>query len=84
MTDWLSDIKLTAAGKSLTKLRASHSGLARLLGGIAEASPYLWDLIRDDPVRLARLLTSNPDNEFAALLCAASNAVKRLRARPLR
>ena len=71
VTDWLSDIKLTATGKSLTKLCASRSGLARGLDGIAEASPYLWDLIRDDPVRLARLLTSNPDNEFAALLTAA-------------
>ncbi|MGA2944763.1 MAG: bifunctional [glutamine synthetase] adenylyltransferase/[glutamine synthetase]-adenylyl-L-tyrosine phosphorylase, partial [Xanthobacteraceae bacterium] len=71
VTEWLSGVKASTAGKSLRKLCESHPALARVLDGIAETSPYLWDLIRADPARLARLLTSDPDDEFAALLDAA-------------
>jgi [glutamine synthetase] adenylyltransferase / [glutamine synthetase]-adenylyl-L-tyrosine phosphorylase len=71
VTEWLSGIKASAAGKSLTRLCQSHPALARVLDGIAETSPYLWDMIRTDPARLARLLTSDPDDQFSALLDAA-------------
>jgi glutamate-ammonia-ligase adenylyltransferase len=71
VTEWLSDVKANAAGKSLAKLRESHPALSRVLGGIAETSPYLWDLIRADPARLTHLLTSDPDAGFATLLAAA-------------
>jgi glutamate-ammonia-ligase adenylyltransferase len=71
VAEWLSGIKASAAGKSLSKLCGSHAALARVLDGIAETSPYLWDLIRADPGRLARLLTSDPDDGLAALLDAA-------------
>ena len=41
---------------------AAHPPLAKLLGGIAEAAPYLWDLVRADPARFVRLLDSDPDD----------------------
>ena len=37
------------------------SDAQRILAGIAEGSPYLWELARADPARLAVLLASDPD-----------------------
>ena len=51
-----------------------HPPLGSLLGGIAEAAPYLWDLVDADPARLVRLLTHDPDDELAALLAATRGA----------
>ena len=39
-----------------------------ILQGIAEASPYLFDLIRADAARLIRLLECEPDRHLAALI----------------
>jgi glutamate-ammonia-ligase adenylyltransferase len=47
----------------------------RVLLGIAEFSPYLFDLLRSDAVRLIRLLRSDPDRHLAALIETASNEV---------
>ena len=55
---------------------------ANLLGGIAEAAPYLWDLIRADPARLLRLLSGDPEEELAALLADDARAPPRRRAGP--
>jgi [glutamine synthetase] adenylyltransferase / [glutamine synthetase]-adenylyl-L-tyrosine phosphorylase len=68
VADWLADIARTAAGKALKSLLTEYPPLATLLGGIAAASPYLWDLIRADPARLLRLLGGNPEAELAALV----------------
>src|SRR6201995_4582702 len=39
-----------------------------ILLGLAEFSPYLFDLIRDDPERLIRLLRCDPESHLAALI----------------
>ncbi len=55
--EWLASLKAKAAGKALKALIARASArLRRLIGGIAEAAPYLWDLVRADPARFVRLL----------------------------
>jgi glutamate-ammonia-ligase adenylyltransferase len=45
-----------------------HAAAARLLGGIAEAAPFLWDTIEADPARLSRLLRADPDEALPALI----------------
>jgi [glutamine synthetase] adenylyltransferase / [glutamine synthetase]-adenylyl-L-tyrosine phosphorylase len=72
--EWLSSIAGTAAGKTLKSLVSAQPRLGALLSGIAGTAPYLWDLIRADPARLLRLLTTNPDTELAALLKATQRS----------
>ena len=54
----LADIARTAAGKALKQLLApsKQAKLGDLVAAIAEASPYLWDLIRLDPARFLGIL----------------------------
>jgi len=68
---WLADIKSSAAGRTLASRLRAHPALAKVLYGIAEAAPYLWDLMVADPARLVRLLDGDPDTEFAAILAKA-------------
>ncbi len=49
---------------------AAHPPARALIDAVASSSTYLWDLVRADPARLARVLHSDPD-EHLALLCAA-------------
>jgi [glutamine synthetase] adenylyltransferase / [glutamine synthetase]-adenylyl-L-tyrosine phosphorylase len=74
LAEWLLLIKRKAAGKALGLLVAKHPPLASLLGGIAGAAPYLWDLIRADAARTLRLLDRDPEEELAALLVKARRA----------
>ena len=74
VTAWLSGVARTAAGKAITSLVTTHPPLANLLGGVADAAPYLWDLVRADPVRFLRLLSGDVEKEFAALLATARRA----------
>lgn len=46
-----------------------------ILAGIAEFSPYLFDLVRADPLRLLRLLECDPDAHLATLIEAAGTGV---------
>jgi glutamate-ammonia-ligase adenylyltransferase len=72
---WLSGLKAKASGKTLSLLVRKFPALAKILSGIAETAPYLWDLIRNDPARFVRLLESDPDRALAGLLAATqSNA----------
>ena len=66
---------LGAAGKELEPLFASHPNVRALIQGIAEGSPYLWDLIRADPARLLRLLNADPERYFASVLAGSFAAV---------
>jgi glutamate-ammonia-ligase adenylyltransferase len=68
LCDFLASIANSPAGKALNKLVAAEPGLARILGGIAETAPYLWDLVRADPARVRRLISRDPDEQFAAIL----------------
>ena len=74
LAEWLASNARKTAGRALKSLIAEHPPLASLLGGIAEAAPYLWDLIGADPARLVRLLSRDPDDELAALLAATRSA----------
>ncbi|WP_423968116.1 bifunctional [glutamine synthetase] adenylyltransferase/[glutamine synthetase]-adenylyl-L-tyrosine phosphorylase, partial [Bradyrhizobium sp.] len=46
-----------------------------VLRGIAEFSPFLFDLVRADPARLVRLLTCDPDTRLAALIETTASEV---------
>ena len=59
-------------GACLARRRASGAGQS--LGGIADFAPYLWDLAGADPARLPRLLTNDPETEWAALLAGLRKA----------
>jgi [glutamine synthetase] adenylyltransferase / [glutamine synthetase]-adenylyl-L-tyrosine phosphorylase len=49
---------------------------AKILRGIVEYSPYLWDLVRADPVRLVRLLRCEPETHLALLIATTSREVE--------
>src|SRR3954447_2871040 len=54
---------------------AENPGVRALIEGIAEGSPYLWDLIRADPERCLTLLTADPERHLPALLAHGFAAV---------
>lgn len=65
---WLKAIGRTATGRALARLFAGRPASGRMVSAVAAAAPYLWDIIQDDPARVLRLLESDPDAAFAALL----------------
>jgi glutamate-ammonia-ligase adenylyltransferase len=54
--------------KPLPTLIREHPSATQVLGGIAEAAPYLWDAVTADPGRLTRLLGADPDRTLATLI----------------
>jgi [glutamine synthetase] adenylyltransferase / [glutamine synthetase]-adenylyl-L-tyrosine phosphorylase len=72
--EWLAGLKTSKSGKSLRLQVGKYPALAALLNGVAEAAPYLWDLIEADPARLVRCLMRDPDAELASLLAKAAHA----------
>src|ERR1700675_1644872 len=73
LSDWLSDLE-PAQSAALDELLA-HPFARAILRGIAEFSPYLFDLIRADAARLIRLLVCDPEPHLAALIEKTSNEV---------
>ena len=71
---WLSDLK-PAEAKPLKALLASHKLLNTLFDSLAESSPYLWELVSNEPARLLRLLNADPDNHLKSLLAETRSAV---------
>jgi glutamate-ammonia-ligase adenylyltransferase len=69
--EWLVAIARTDPGRKLIALTKRHPPLTRLLAGIAEGAPYLWDLVRADPARVVRFLDDDPEQEIAAVLARA-------------
>jgi glutamate-ammonia-ligase adenylyltransferase len=67
LADWLGEIARSAEGKGLKQALGAATP-RDVFAAIAEASPYLWDLVRADPQRCLALLRSEPDAHFAALL----------------
>jgi glutamate-ammonia-ligase adenylyltransferase len=59
----------------LEPLFAGHPKVRALVEGIAEGSPYLWDLIRADPARFIALLTVDPEQRLASILAQGFTAV---------
>jgi [glutamine synthetase] adenylyltransferase / [glutamine synthetase]-adenylyl-L-tyrosine phosphorylase len=74
VAQWLSSIKQSAAGKAIASLVDERPPLANVLGGIADSSPYLSDLVRADPARFLHLLSSDADAELTALLATTRKA----------
>ncbi len=68
VTDWLANMQSRSVGKSLRALARENPALVHVLGGIAEASPYLWNAIDAKPARLLRLLDDDPALSLAALI----------------
>src|SRR4051794_12728199 len=68
--EWLAEIAGTQTGKAIKRqLAATKAGkIADIIAAIAEASPYLWDLIRADPDRFLALLEADPEVRFAVLI----------------
>ncbi len=75
---WLASIAASAAGRTLDALAWANPPLYQLIGGIAETAPYLWDLVVADAAHLVRVLSHDPDEQFASLLAK----VRRTAARP--
>ena len=49
--------------------------LDALIAGLAEGSPYLWDLCAADPERLVALLEADPERRFDDMLADARRAI---------
>lgn len=64
--DWLSELE-PAQSAALDQL-LEHPSARRILTGIAEFSPYLFDLVRSDAARLIRLLNCDPESHLASLI----------------
>jgi glutamate-ammonia-ligase adenylyltransferase len=66
---------LAAAGPDLEKVTADHPLVGTLIEGIAEGSPFLWDLIRADPGRLLAIVKADPEQHLASILARSFHAV---------
>jgi [glutamine synthetase] adenylyltransferase / [glutamine synthetase]-adenylyl-L-tyrosine phosphorylase len=73
---------LKSLANSLTVLTRGHPAAARMAAGIAEAAPYLWNAIEADPVRLARLLVTDPEGALAQLIEKTQRAAATVRSQP--
>ena len=71
--DWLSELE-PAQSDSLGALLGSAPA-RKILLGIAEFSPYLFDLVRAGAGRLIRILSCDPESHLAALIEDTSRAV---------
>jgi glutamate-ammonia-ligase adenylyltransferase len=69
------DRELFSQDHELAKLAAGHPLVGTLIEGIAEGSPFLWDLIRADPPRLLAILTADPEQHLASILARSFHAV---------
>jgi glutamate-ammonia-ligase adenylyltransferase len=67
LADWRGDLAAAEAA-ALDDLIARFPRLGTILRGIADASPYLFDLVRGDGARLVRLLESEPERHLAGLI----------------
>jgi glutamate-ammonia-ligase adenylyltransferase len=71
---WLGEIARTADGKAIRHAVGASAKTRDVLRAIAEASPYLWDLIRADPARCLDLLGADPEPRFAVVLAEVARA----------
>jgi glutamate-ammonia-ligase adenylyltransferase len=74
LTGWLADLEPDHAS-AITRIAEQFPHTGIILEGIAEGSPYLFDLMRADPARLLRLLDCDPQSHLAALIEQTSLAV---------
>ena len=67
LSDWLSDIAPGQAGE-FEALFALFPRARQILASLAEASPYLFELIRSDAGRALRILQDEPDRHLHQLI----------------
>jgi glutamate-ammonia-ligase adenylyltransferase len=67
LAGWLGDLAPEQAG-AIRGLAERFPQAKTILEGIAEASPYLFDLMRADAARLIRLLGADSDSHLAELI----------------
>ena len=67
LADWLTDLA-TEQAAAVDDLFARFPRARTVLLGIAEASPYLFDLVRADGARVLRLLACKPEPHLARLI----------------
>jgi [glutamine synthetase] adenylyltransferase / [glutamine synthetase]-adenylyl-L-tyrosine phosphorylase len=79
---WLAEVRPKSLGKSLAMRIRRNPALARVLGGIAEAAPYLWGAIAANPPRLLRLLDADPAKSFAGVMQKTKVAAGGARSQP--
>jgi glutamate-ammonia-ligase adenylyltransferase len=75
LEDWLSDLMPEQSGAMRT-LIASFSPVRAILLGVAESSPYLFDLMRADSDRTLRLFRGEPEGCLARLIVQLSDAAE--------
>ena len=80
LNDWLAELE-PAQSAALGEL-LDHPFARAILAGIAEFSPYLFDLVRADAARLIRLLACDPEAHLAALIEEASARCSRPPTKP--
>ena len=66
--DLVSAAKAAGLDGELDALLAARPAVSELLDGVFSASPFLADLMRQDPGRLLRCLREAPENRLAALI----------------
>lgn len=71
LKDWLAELP-PQQGAAIQTVLDRFPKVIPMLEGIAEASPYLFDLMRADALRVARLLRNDPDCHLAALIASAN------------
>jgi len=67
LADWLTDLAPEQAA-AVDDLTVRFPLAKTILSGIAEASPYLFDLVRADSARAIRLLECEPERHLAELI----------------
>jgi glutamate-ammonia-ligase adenylyltransferase len=74
LAGWLADLE-PAQASAITGLAEQFPHVRAILEGIAETSPYLFDLMRADAARLIRLLECDPELHLSGLIERTSLAV---------
>jgi [glutamine synthetase] adenylyltransferase / [glutamine synthetase]-adenylyl-L-tyrosine phosphorylase len=67
VASWIAELP-SAEAKRLSALLAAKPTVSELMEGIAESSPYLWELASREPKRLLRLFDADPDQHLATVL----------------
>jgi glutamate-ammonia-ligase adenylyltransferase len=71
--DWLCELE-PAQSAALDSL-LGQANAKKILLGICEFSPYLFDLVRADAARLTRILSCDPESHLASLIADTARAV---------
>ncbi|MCC8941783.1 bifunctional [glutamine synthetase] adenylyltransferase/[glutamine synthetase]-adenylyl-L-tyrosine phosphorylase, partial [Bradyrhizobium sp. Arg68] len=73
LTDWFAELEPAQSGALEALLQ--HPFARDILRGIAEFSPYLFELARADAARLIRILSCDPESHLVGLIETTSREV---------